>query len=211
MNRSIPWFLFVVALIAFGVSFSELERMRGRFGEVTRHQFHDHLDVRQFVIRGALAGLDRPIVILGDSITEMARFPEAAEGYPIVNAGIGGATIADFVTLAPNLLNEATPSACVVALGANDVGSTTVGQEYRALLSKLRKRCPKLLAVAVLPMNGAEMINSQIVAAANSEGVRVIDTYIIKSMLVLDGVHLSSEGSKQWAAAVVAALSTPRS
>jgi lysophospholipase L1-like esterase len=210
MKRSIPWVLFAVALIAFGASFSELQRMRMRFGEVTLHKRIDHQDVRLFIIRAALAGLEHPIIILGDSITEMARFPETAEGHPIVNGGIGGATIADFVTLAPNLLNEVTPSACVVALGANNVGSATVHQEYRALLSELGKRCPKLLAVTVLPMNGAEMINSQIAAAASSEGVRVIDTHIAKSMLV-DGVHLSSDGSKQWTAAVVAALSTPRS
>jgi hypothetical protein len=80
MNRSIPWVLFVVALVAFGASFSELERMRARFGEVTRHQFHDHLDVRQFMIRAALAGLDRPIVILGDSSLKWRGFPNQSRG-----------------------------------------------------------------------------------------------------------------------------------
>ena len=145
MNRSIPWALFVVALIAFGASFSELARMRGRFGEVTRHRFHDHLDVRQFMIRAAL---DRPIVILGDSITEMARFPESIEGYPVVNAGIGGATIHDFLSLSPRLLDGVTPSVIVVALGANDVGSSTIREEYAALLSYLKKRAPAVYAVA---------------------------------------------------------------
>ena len=205
MNRSIPWVLFVVALIAFGVSFSELERMRGRFGEVTRHQFHDHLDVRRFMIRAALAGLDRPIVILGDSITEMARFPESIEGYPVVNAGIGGATIHDFLSLSTRILDEVTPSVIVVALGANDVGSSTVRGEYAALLSYLKKRAPAVYAVAVTPLDGVEAINSQVVAAAKSADVPVIETHITKAMLT-DGIHPNPEGSRRWTAAVVAAI-----
>jgi len=205
MNRSIPWVLFVVALIAFGVSFSELERMRGRFGEVTRHQFHDHLDVRRFMIRAALAGLDRPIVILGDSITEMARFPESIEGYPVVNAGIGGATIHDFLSLSTRILDEVTPSVIVVALGANDVGSSTVQEEYAALLSYLKKRAPAVYAVAVTPLDGVEAINSQVVAAAKSADVPVIETHITKAMLT-DGIHPNPEGSRRWTAAVVAAI-----
>jgi hypothetical protein len=205
MNRSIPWVLFVVALIAFGASFSELARMRARFGEVTRHQFHDHLDVRQFMIKAALAGLDRPIVILGDSITEMARFPESIEGYPVVNAGIGGATIHDFLSLSPRLLDEVTPSVIVVALGANDVGSSTVQEEYAALLSYLKKRAPAVYAVAVTPLEGVEAINSQIVAAAKSADVPVIDTHIAKAMLT-DGIHPNPEGSRRWTAAVAAAI-----
>jgi hypothetical protein len=205
MNRSIPWVLFVVALIAFGASFSELERMRGRFGEVTRHQFHDHLDVRQFMIRAALAGLDRPIVIFGDSITEMARFPEKIEGYPVVNAGIGGATIHDVLSLSPRLLDEVTPSVIVVALGANDVGSSTVPEDYAALLSYLKKRAPAVYAVAVTPLDGVEAINSQIVAAAKSADVPVIETHIAIAMLT-DGIHPNPEGSRRWTAAVVAAI-----
>jgi lysophospholipase L1-like esterase len=205
MNRSISWALFVVAFIAFGASFSELERMRGRFGEVTRHQFHDHLDVRQFMIRAALAGLDHPIVILGDSITEMARFPESIDGYPVVNAGIGGATIDDFVSRSARLLDGITPSVIVVALGANDVGSSRVQAEYGALLSYLKKRAPAVYAVAVTPLDGAEAINSQIVAAAKSADVPVIETFIPKAMLT-DGIHANPEGSRRWTAAVLAAI-----
>jgi hypothetical protein len=48
------------------------------------------------MIRAAMEGLDRPIVILGDSITEMARLPETIGTHPVVNAEIGGATIAVF-------------------------------------------------------------------------------------------------------------------
>jgi hypothetical protein len=60
--------------------------MRARFGDVTRHQFHDYQDVRLFMIRAALDELDQPIVIIGDSITEMSRLPETIYGRPVVNA-----------------------------------------------------------------------------------------------------------------------------
>ena len=48
-------------------------RFMQRFGEVSRHQFHDHQDVREFMIRAALDGLTEPAVVIGDSITEMSQ------------------------------------------------------------------------------------------------------------------------------------------
>jgi hypothetical protein len=103
--KAMPWAVAAVALVAFGATFSELQRMRMRLGEATRHQFHNHQDVRQAMVRIAIAGLERPIVVLGDSVTEMARLPETICGRDVVNAGVGGATIADFQTLAPRLLD----------------------------------------------------------------------------------------------------------
>jgi hypothetical protein len=87
MKRAFPRVIAIVATVAFVASFSELQRIRTRFGEVTRHQFHDHQDVRAYMIKAALADLDQPIVVLGDSITEMARLPETINGHPVVNAG----------------------------------------------------------------------------------------------------------------------------
>src|ERR1700722_8622529 len=138
MKRAFPWIIAAVATVAFAASYSELQRMRMRFGEVTRHHFHDHQEVRQFMIKTALIGLDRPIVILGDNITEMAKLPDTINGRPMVNASVGGAAIGDFISLAPNLLDGVKPSLCVIALGANDVGSTSAGTNYAALLSRLK-------------------------------------------------------------------------
>jgi hypothetical protein len=68
-----------ILTVAFVASFSELQRMRARFSEVTRHQYHDRQDVRAYMIKAALAELDQPIVVL--SITEMARLPETINGH----------------------------------------------------------------------------------------------------------------------------------
>jgi lysophospholipase L1-like esterase len=207
----IAWVIAGVATLAFCVTFSELQRMRTRFGDATQHKFHDHQDARRSMIKAQLAGLDHPIVILGDSITEMARFPDSADGYPIVNAGIGGDTIRDFVGLAPDLLEGITPAAIVVALGANDIGSPDIRAEYSALLSNLKNLAPTVIAVAVTPMDGAEAVNSEIAAAATSEGIRLIETHTERPSSPTDHIHPNPAESKKWATAIVAELPAPRS
>jgi lysophospholipase L1-like esterase len=201
MKRTASWVIAAVALIAFAAAFSELQRMRQRFGEVTRHQFHDHRDVRQFMIRAALDGLDQPIVFLGDSITEMARLPESIAGHPVVNAGIGGALISDID--APRLLDGSKPHLIVVALGANDIGSTSVETAYAALLSQLKQISPRLLAVAVTPMTRAQEVNAAIKAAAQREKVEFIEPAYPEGIVMEDGTHLKSAGYKIWLPSIV--------
>ena len=62
----------------------------GGVGEVSRHDFHDHADVRRLMIAAALADADQPIVVLGDSVTEMAPLPRQLCEHPVINAGVGG-------------------------------------------------------------------------------------------------------------------------
>ena len=209
MKHAIPWIIAVTLLVAFGASYSELQRMRGRFGEVTRHQFHDHKDVRHFIIKAALVGLDHPIVVIGDSITEMARLPETIGDKPVVNAGIGGATIADFQAIAPRLLQDSSPSLIVIALGANDAGSNSVQRDYTALLSTLKKLTPRLLVIAVTPMDGSDLINAQIKTVADSEGVQFVEMPVPKGSMLPDRIHLTTAGYRKWTPALVAAISEP--
>ena len=54
MRKALPWVLAAMAAIAFGVTFSELTRLRARL------RLHDHREVRQYTIRLALAE-PRPI------------------------------------------------------------------------------------------------------------------------------------------------------
>ncbi|MFU0448745.1 SGNH/GDSL hydrolase family protein, partial [Pseudocitrobacter faecalis] len=76
-------------------------------------------------------------VFMGDSITEMARLPEAIAGRPVVNAGIAGATVDDFNSIALSLLDDHKPSVIVIELGTNNqLGTIRTG--YRSLLQKLR-------------------------------------------------------------------------
>jgi hypothetical protein len=199
MKRSLPWIIAVIATVAFGASYSELQRMRGRFGEVSRHTFHDHRDVREFIIRAAMVGLERPVVVIGDSIVEMARFPEN-----VVNAGIGGATIEDFETVAPRLFEHAAPSVIVVELGTND----DTAANYGRLLHTLKKFSARVVAVAI-PKTDAK--NVEIKAAADREGVSYIQASMPIGSLLPDGVHLNSIGYDTWTPALLRAIDDPSS
>src|SRR5258708_19535 len=209
MKRVIPWIIAAVAVVAFGASFSELQRMRARFGEVSRHQAHNHLhfEVREFIIRAALQDSERPIVVLGDSITEMAKLPETIDGRPVVNAGIGGATIEFFQKVGPDLLLNAKPSFIAVALGTNDAGSSVIQRDYSALLSRLKKLTPRLLAVAVPPQAGADLINAQIKAAAESDGVPFLKMPLPEGSMLADRIHLNAPGYRTWPPSALAAIS----
>lgn len=46
--------------------------MRQRSGDEAQHKFHDHAEVREIMIGTALADSTDPMVVSGDSITEMA-------------------------------------------------------------------------------------------------------------------------------------------
>lgn len=165
--------------------------MRKRFGEVTRHQFHDHQDVRQFMIRAALEGLDSPIVVLGDSIVEMARLPDTLCGRSVVNAGIGGSTSADFVYLAPRLLEGMKPALVVVALGANDGNPKAAQKDYSSLLSYLKSVAPRVFAIPTTPAAGDYK------SEANSSGVPFLEIPVTKDMMI-DNVHYNAAGYRHW-------------
>jgi GDSL-like Lipase/Acylhydrolase family len=210
IKTTTPWIIAVVALIAFGVSFSQLHKARNRYWKLYSLQSHDHMhrDVREFIIRAALIGLERPIIVLGDSITEMARLPEEIDGHPVVNAGIGGSSISDFETIAPRLLEDSdTPSLVVVTLGANDIGSGTVKQDYAKLLSNMKKLAPQLLAIGVAGPAGSDLINSQIKDAAILANVPFIEIKLPQGSLLPDHMHLNGRGYQDWIPKLVSAIS----
>lgn len=193
MRRAFPWVLSIILLIAFGASFSELQRMRRRFGEVTQHAFHDHAEVRLSMIRTAMAQKDRPIVIFGDSLAEMAQFSANACGKPIVNAGIGGATLSELTKLSGELSGA---SLVVVLAGTNDAGSATFEADYSRLLSKFQT------AVAV-PATVFPAVNQQIDAAAKQSGVPVLDVEFTE----FKDVHPTPNAYRAWTDKVITALS----
>lgn len=236
MKRSIPWLVAVVALVASGVLYFQLHKARlqlrnaslqlrdanlqlrdanlqlrdanERYSRLADSQVRNHLhyQVREFIIRAKLADADHPIVIIGDSITEMARLPEMIGGKPVVNAGIGGASIEDFQTIAPELLGNSKPPLVAVALGTNDSGSNTIERNYAALLSVLKTLSPRLLAIGVTPQVGADAINSQIKAAAESAGVPFVEEPLPAGSRLADHIHLNAAGYRNWTPALVSAI-----
>jgi lysophospholipase L1-like esterase len=193
MRRAFPWLLSIALLIAFVASFSELQRMRGRFGEVTRHAFQDHAEVRLAVIRSAMAQHADPIVIFGDSLAEMAQFPGQVCGKPVVNAGVGGARLEELTALAGEVKGA---SLVVVLAGTNDAGSATIEADYLRFLSKL----PSSVAI---PATAFPAVNNQIVAASKRANVSVLDIGFSE----FNGIHPTPAAYREWTDKMIAALS----
>jgi lysophospholipase L1-like esterase len=136
----------------------------------------------------------------------MSRLPETIGGHPVVNGGIGGATISDFERIASDVIGDARPSMIAVSLGTNDSGSDNIERDYRALLARLKKIAPKLLAVAVTRQDGSDAINAQIKSAAGSEGVPFIEEPLPAGSTLADHIHLNAAGYSKWTPALVAAI-----
>jgi lysophospholipase L1-like esterase len=204
MKRSIPWIIAALCFVAFGASFSELQRMRGRFGEVTRYQVSHRVYYREFLIRSELAEASGPILVIGDSITERAKLPETIDGREVINGGISGATVEDFEQIAAALIQHR-PFFLAVALGSNNTAET-LRTAYPALLAQLKVLAPHLLAVGVTPQDGADLKNAEIKAAADREGVRFIEMPLPNGSTQPDRVHLNAAGYQKWTPALVSAI-----
>lgn len=203
LRRILPWGVALVCLVAFGLSFAELQRARGKLAEATRHVVHDHRDVRQFIINAALAETSQPIVILGDSITEMAPLPQELLGHPVINAGVGGLTIAEARPMAERLFAGPRPFMIVCAVGANDVGSQSLEQDYAELLRALLNIAPRVIAISGVTDDAA---NAKMRAAAASAIVSFRDVALPPGGKMSDGIHLTMAGYRVWVAALTSAI-----
>ena len=205
MRRALPWILAITFLVGFVASFTELQRMRNRFGEVSQHRFHDHAAVREFMIRAALTGATAPIVVLGDSITEMAPLSRQLCGRPVVNAGVGGQTIREARQLAPRLLEDQGAFLLVLAVGANDAGSPTAQRDFADLIDAARPLSTRPLVAIAVAADGAT--NQAIEAAAVARGIRFIDPHLPSGTKMLDGIHFTAAAYQAWVPALEAAIS----
>ena len=203
MKRAFPWIIATLALVAFGASFSELQRMRGRFGEITRIQDRHPADYTEFLIRAQLAETKGAILIVGDSITARAKFPTHIAGRPIINGGIGGATIEDFEGIAARLAGN--PSLIVIALGTNN-DADSIRSSYPRLLGVLKEKSARLLAVGVTPQAGAAAKNMALKQAADRAGVRFIEVSMPEGGTLSDRIHLSDAGYRTWTPAIATAI-----
>ena len=201
MRRVLPWAVAAILLVAFAASFSELQRMRKRFGEVTRHTLHDHQDVRAFIIRADLDDLDQPVVVLGDSIAEMARLPATICGHPVVNAGIGGATSSDFLWLTAVLLKNASPSIIVIAIGANDHTQQSQS-DFARLVAAVQTFSAKVI---VVPTTTETAVYRNAASAAGADFAAI---EVASSDRMADGIHLNRVGYQRWTKTLVSRIAS---
>ncbi|TWB87146.1 lysophospholipase L1-like esterase [Bradyrhizobium macuxiense] len=219
MKRALPWLISAILLVAFGASFSELQRIRKRFSEATRPvHYHVHADVRRAIIAQQLTRVESPIVVLGDSLIEAATFPSAICGHPVVNAGIGGAQLLDFRFSGLEFLDGTRPALVVVALGMNDAlgGSDTFESDLIQLLKQIRQISPNVAAFGISEAETGPLVENS--AALNNTIAMENRTYAeimgpaftpspsLGSQHTLDGVHLAPAAYQKWANSLFAAI-----
>lgn len=201
--RALPWIVTVAAVAGLIASASEISRLKTRIGEISRHHFQDHAGVRQFVIRSALTDIDQPIVVLGDSVAEMAPLPQMLCGRPVVNAGVGGMPIEEAAAMLGRVLDGKRPYLVVLALGANNIGSKTSGRDFAELLKSTAKVSPRVVSIAV---TSDATIDREISAAAASAEVPYINPQIDPALKMDDHTHYTGAAYRIWLPALEAAV-----
>ncbi|WP_426433801.1 SGNH/GDSL hydrolase family protein [Bradyrhizobium genosp. P] len=210
-------------ILALGVTLAQLRQTKAEL----KHQASTgtHAQIRQWVIRQHLMrAKDSPVIVLGDSITEAAPLPPSICGHVVINAGVGGASVASTLAAFPSILGEArngeqggTQAALIVtALGTNDAYPTTSESTFRANYAHLLEiagQHAQHLAVAGVPSidpkgaltvdaglsaHVADGLNNALPAVAASAHASFIDMRG-EEMSTNDGVHLSPAGYERWA------------
>jgi lysophospholipase L1-like esterase len=187
-----------------------------------------HRQARQLVLHYTLSGVEAPIILVGDSITEASTLPRALCGHPIVNAGLNGAsTASDLGTWLIEALDGKRAAAIVVSLGTNDALTSRSAQQfetsYTALLAQLSE-ITNHLAVLAIPaidvqgrmtaelqaeaMRGINDLNAVLPALAAKGGATFIALPPMQKPHTIDGVHLNAAGYAAWDEAILQGVST---
>lgn len=164
------------------------------------------------------------LVLLGDSLIAFGDWQDHFPGYGIVNLGLAGETVRELRERLDTLDGRLGDPAClVVMVGTNNVAMGEYGflADYRAIITALRQRHPTavLLVNSLLPMrlpwlapDTIPRLNERLRSLAAELGAGYVDGYsafLIPPAAPLfgdDGVHLSDEGYRVWAAAMAALL-----
>jgi lysophospholipase L1-like esterase len=187
----------------------------------------DHRKARQLVIHYTLRRVDKPVIVLGDSIVEASTLPRSICGHAIVNAGLNGAsTTSDLGHWLSQALDSKQAALIVVSLGTNDALASTSASiqnfedRYGALLAQLSNLTPRLAVLAIPPVEAqgrmnVEMqnevattidnYNSTLPGIAKRSGAVFVALPAMERPYTIDGVHLSSGGYQAWDKAVMQA------
>lgn len=162
------------------------------------------------------------IVMLGDSLTQNANWPDYFPKSNIINLGVGG----DTVSMVEERLEKATslkPKRIFLMVGINDLGSTyppqTVVEGHKRLWDQIQAQVPdtELIVLSILPVIEAKTsfrvsnksvvnINQQLARLAEKRGLKFVDLYSpmadnngeLKKELTRDGVHLTPVAYEIW-------------
>lgn len=184
----------------------------------------DHAATRLRDINIEIALLKSPsVVIVGDSLTEEALWPETVCGRKVVNGGIGTADTAraDSLVVDFHWLHYQ-PEVIVIATGMNDAhkgqwNEASFRHSYQAIVNEALTVTTNVMVATLTPVDygaevgkvidpkGREAINRAIRDIAADHHLPVIDTEALQAP-TRDGVHHTPEGSKLFAGRIVGAI-----
>jgi lysophospholipase L1-like esterase len=186
-------------------------------------------------IENRIAATPSPsVIIIGDSLTEEAFWPDKVCGLRLINGGAGGSRTAYMLPLVVEFLREEFhPAAIVIATGMNDAHrllwrdtryEATFQFSYRALVHASLNVTPNVLLATISPVDfdapigsfiepsARDALNKDIREIAAQYKLPVIDTDSLISVgprpLTRDGVHFTPEGMRQFVERIVSGIST---
>lgn len=199
---------------------ARVESLSDQLESDTRNRFDPQRHARD-LMRLMRQMHDKPFVlVIGDSITQRAPLPDEICGFPVVNAGIAGSRVSNFIPFAETMKGfDIKPALIVVALGINDAQTslrTGFGAAYPLLLDTLPQVPLALATPAPVDFSGADgslldpptvaSIEKDIRATAENRRLTLIDlsrVSTIRGYMTGDGVHLSVNGYVLWNAAML--------
>ena len=163
------------------------------------------------------------VLLLGDSLVD-GMFVHS-QNQLVFLAGIGMATVGDWISFAPKLLEKLAPRTVIIAIGINDTQKATgitlnaFMAKYEALSSLFSAHGVEVVLSSLLPVErgkplGDAMFDTQLIAAINRSirelamraGYGFLDSHallvgpdgFLPKGLSRDGVHLTGEGYRRW-------------
>lgn len=202
----------------------------GAWALMNRASGRSYYDTRRLVILAHARQAFDPVMILGDSVVDMADLPELC-GQTVLNAGISGARADAAERLLREVLAIRHPKLVIVAVGLNDAhrDARTSDDEfiaqYRAIVARARMAGADVRVTTIPPVGPDEMgraseFDRQRIAALNAlirtVGVPVLDinsalanpSGIEPAALTDDGVHPNARGYGIWKQVMAKACTT---
>lgn len=195
----------LAGVIALAFAYENLRRqMAGVSSDMARmpnpSASHEHFEARLSVIKSQLSRVEKPIIVMGDSIVESALLPASLCGHPVINAGIGGATIGFFTRYAEIIVNDSKPELVVLSVGVNDAGIPL--ENFRAAyLATLQSLKSAVAIVTIAPEKRSVANFNQFIRGL--DGVSIIETKELSADMTTDGIHLDQTGYKLWNKAII--------
>ncbi|MGC2179508.1 MAG: SGNH/GDSL hydrolase family protein, partial [Bradyrhizobium sp.] len=175
------------------------------------------------ILRYTFSRAERPIIVLGDSITEASTLPRSLCDHAVVNAGLDGAsTVSDLGTWLLKGLNGRRAAAILIALGTNDALQGRKQEEFEAnygsLLAQLRGATDHLVVLGIpsvevrgrMPpdyqaetMKRIDAFNAALPALAEKGGATFAALPPMPAPHTIDGIHLDAAGYAVWEDAVL--------